>query len=248
MDGIKKNVEEIAVVVIAGTRRIFTPFFDKYSGFYEYINYIFYFTYAIILFGVYHTTPETIPALRNAILYIAVFILLIRFNSISWNNPKFALLGGNRFSEFDRKLIFSLCTFILFTHIVSDAVASYAKDKINQAVTQPVSKTVIQPVYQYIDTSGAVDNIPALKKFFQDASAKSGSVSTPTSQAQAQAPAQAQAQAQAQAPAQPVQISTGYMNSPVPVAGFAPEPALQQETFSSVYTDIGAGVGVGAGA
>jgi hypothetical protein len=238
MDGIKKNVEEIAVVVIAGTRRIFTPFFDKYSGFYEYINYIFYFTYAIILFGVYHTTPETIPALRNAILYIAVFILLIRFNSISWNNPKFALLGGNRFSEFDRKLIFSLCTFILFTHIVSDAVASYAKDKINQAVTQPVSKTVIQPVYQYIDTSGAVDNIPALKKFFQDASAKSGSVSTPTSQAQAQA--------QAPAPAQPVQISTGYMNSPVPVAGFAPEPALQQETFSSVYTDIGAGVGAGA--
>lgn len=236
MDGIKKNVEEIAVVVIAGTRRIFTPFFDKYSGFYEYINYIFYFTYAIILFGVYHTTPETIPALRNAILYIAVFILLIRFNSISWNNPKFALLGGNRFSEFDRKLIFSLCTFILFTHIVSDAVASYAKDKINLAVTQPVSKTVIQPVYQYIDTSGAVDNIPALKKFFQDASAKSGGVSTPTSQAQAQA----------QAPAQPVQISTGYMNSPVPVAGFAPEPALQQETFSSVYTDIGAGVGAGA--
>lgn len=234
MDGIKKNVEEIAVVVIAGTRRIFTPFFDKYSGFYEYINYIFYFTYAIILFGVYHTTPETIPVLRNAILYIAVFILLIRFNSISWNNPKFALLGGNKFSEFDRKLIFSLCTFILFTHIVSDAVASYAKDKINQAVTQPVSKTVIQPVYQYIDTSGAVDNIPALKKFFQDASAKSGSVSTPTSQAQAQAPAQ------------PVQISTGYMNSPVPVAGFAPEPALQQETFSSVYTDIGVGVGAGA--
>lgn len=231
MDGIKKNVEEIAVVVIAGTRRIFTPFFDKYSGFYEYINYIFYFTYTIILFGVYHTTPETIPALRNAILYIAVFILLIRFNSVSWYNPKFALLGGNKFSEFDRKLIFSLCTFILFTHIVSDAVASYAKDKINQAVTQPVSKTVIQPVYQYIDTSGAVDNIPALKKFFQDASAKSGGVSTPTSQA----------------PAQPVQISTGYMNSPVPVAGFAPEPALQQETFSSVYTDIGAGVGAESG-
>lgn len=239
MDGIKKNVEEIAVVVIAGTRRIFTPFFDKYSGFYEYINYIFYFTYAIILFGIYHTTPETIPALRNAILYIAVFILIIRFNSVSWYNPKFALLGGNKFSEFDRKLIFSLCTFILFTHIVSDAVASYAKDKINQAVTQPVSKTVIQPVYQYIDTSGAVDKIPALKKFFQDASAKSGDVSTPTSLAQQQ-----------QQPP-PVQISTGYMNSPVPVPvplpGFAPEPALQQETFSSVYADIGTGVGAEGG-
>jgi hypothetical protein len=235
MDGIKKNAEDIAVVVIAGTRRIFTPFFDKYSGFYEYINYIFYFTYAIILFGVYHTTPETIPALRNAILYIAVFILIIRFNSISWNNPKFALLGGNKFSEFDRKLIFSLCTFILFTHIVSDAVASYAKDKINQAVTQPVSKTVIQPVYQYIDTSGAVDKIPALKKFFQDESAAAAR-KTSTSQAQQQQQ-------------QPVQISTGYMNSPVPVPipvpGLAPEPALQQETFSSVYADVGVGAGAG---
>lgn len=236
MEGIKKNAEEIAVVVIAGTRRIFTPLFVKYSGFYEYINYIFYFTYAIILFGVYHTTPETIPVLRNAILYIAVFILLIRFNSISWNNPKFALLGGNKFSEFDRKLIFSLCTFILFTHIVSDAVASYAKDKIDQAVTQPVSKTVIQPVYQYIDTSGAVDNIPALKKFFQDANAKSGGSS---SDINAAGVAGKNPTSQAQPP--PVQISTGYMNSPVPVAGFAPEPALQQETFSSVYTDVGAG-------
>lgn len=225
MDGIKKNAEEIAVVVISGTRRIFTPFFDKYSGFYGYINYIFYFTYAIILFGVYHTTPETIPALRNAILYIAVFILLIRFNSISWNNPKFALLGGNKFSEFDRKLIFSLCTFILFTHIVSDAVASYAKDKINQAVTQPISKTVIQPVYQYIDTSGAVDKIPALKKFFQDASATPGDNGGAAGVTKTPTP-------------QPVQISTGYMNSPV--------PALQQETFSSVYTDVGVGAGAGA--
>ena len=166
-----------------------------------------------------------------------MFILIIRFNSVSWYNPKFALLGGNKFSEFDRKLIFSLCTFILFTHIVSDAVASYAKDKINQAVTQPVSKTVIQPVYQYIDTSGAVDKIPALKKFFQDASAKSGDVSTPTSQAQQQQ----------QTPPPPVQISTGYMNSPVPLPGFAPEPALQQETFSSVYADIGAGMGAEGG-
>ena len=242
MDGIKKNVEEIAVVVIAGTRRIFTPLFDKYSGFYEYINYIFYFTYAIILFGIYHTTPETIPTLRNVILYIAVFILLIRFNPVSWNNPKFALLGGNKFSEFDRKLIFSLCIFILFTHIVSDAAASYAKDKISQAVAQPVNKTVIQPVYQYIDTSGAVDKIPALKKFFPDASAKSGDVSTGGASKTPTSPAQP-------SPVQPspVQISTGYMNSPVPVTvpvpvpGFAPEPALQQETFSSVYADIGSG-------
>ena len=167
MDTIKKNVEEIAVIVISGFRRLFMPFFDKYSGFYQYINYIFYFTYAIVLFGIYHTTPESIPLLRNTILYIAVIILILRFNQLSWNNPKFAILGGNKFSEFDRKLIFSLCTFILFSHIVSEAVANYAKEHINRTITQPVSKTLIQPIYQYIDTSGAVDNIPALKNIVQ---------------------------------------------------------------------------------
>jgi len=167
MDTIKKNVEEIAVIVISGFRRLFMPFFDKYSGFYQYINYIFYFTYAIVLFGIYHTTPESIPLLRNTILYIAVIILILRFNQLSWNNPKFAILGGNKFSEFDRKLIFSLCTFILFSHIVSEAVANYAKEHINRTITQPVSKTLIQPIYQYIDTSGAVDKIPALKNIVQ---------------------------------------------------------------------------------
>jgi len=178
MDTIKRNAEEIAVVIISGIRSVFMPFFDKYSGFYRYINYIFYTSYAIILFGFYHTTPESIPLLRNTILYIAVFILILRFNQLSWNNPKFAILGGNKFSEFDRKLIFSLCTFILFTHIVSDAVGEYAKDKIHQAITQPVSKTVIQPIYQYIDTSGAVDKIPALKNIVQkksiDSAAEAG--------------------------------------------------------------------------
>lgn len=175
MDTIKKNVEEIAVIVISGFRRLFMPFFDKYSGFYQYINYIFYFTYGIVLFGIYHTTPESIPLLRNTILYIAVIILILRFNQLSWNNPKFAILGGNKFSEFDRKLIFSLCTFILFSHIVSEAVANYAKEHINRTITQPVSKTLIQPIYQYIDTSGAVDKIPALKNIVQGKNRDGGS-------------------------------------------------------------------------
>ena len=164
MDKIKKNTEEIAVVFASGLRRIFMPIFDKYSGIYKYINYLFYISYAIILFGFYHTIPESIPLLRNSILYIAVFILIIRFNELSWNYPKYAILGGNKFSEFDRNLIFSLCTFILFTHIVSDAVADYAKEQINKSISQPMNKTVIQPIYQYIDTTGALDKIPSVFK------------------------------------------------------------------------------------
>jgi hypothetical protein len=65
----------------------------------------------------------------------------------------------------------------LFTHIVSETVANYAKKKIQQNITKPVSAGVVHPIYNYIDTSGAVDNIPAVKKFIQ---------------AQAKAPTQAQ--------------------------------------------------------
>jgi hypothetical protein len=168
LNQIKTNAENIALAIITAIRDIVAPFFQKYTSYYKYIDVIFYGTYALILLGFYNAIPEYIPTLRNAILYIAVFILLIRFNKISWSNPKFAILGGSKFSEFDRRLIISTCIFILFSHIVSDALANYTQDQINKNITQPVSTNVVHPIYNYIDTSGAVDNIPAMKKFFQE--------------------------------------------------------------------------------
>ena len=171
MDQIILAAENIVLAIITGIRDLVAPFFQKYANYYKYIDLIFYGTYAIILFGFYNAIPEYIPVLRNTILYIAVFILLVRFNTISWTNPKFAVLGGNKFSEFDRKLIISTCIFILFTHIVSDAVANYTKDQISRNITRPISTSVVHPIYNYIDTSGAVDNIPAVKTFLRDQSA-----------------------------------------------------------------------------
>jgi hypothetical protein len=167
MNSIKSTVEDIVVAIITKIRDIVMPAFNKYSAYYRYIDIFFYATYAIILLGFYNTVPQYIPALRNTILYIAVFILLLRFNTISWTNPKFAILGGSKFSEFDRRLIISTCIFILITHIVSESLANYAKTQIQQKITQPVSKGVIQPIYNYIDTSGAVDRIPPVKNFIQ---------------------------------------------------------------------------------
>lgn len=168
MEQIKLAAENIVLAIINGIRSLITPFFQKYANYYKYIDFIFYGTYAIILFGFYNTIPEYIPALRNTILYIAVFILLVRFNTVSWTNPKFAVIGGNKFSEFDRKLIISTCIFILFTHIVSDAVAKYTKEQINRNITRPISTSVVHPIYNYIDTSGAVDKIPVVKTFLRD--------------------------------------------------------------------------------
>jgi len=192
-NNITNSVEEFALKIVDGLRYVFMPFFDKYSGVYKYINYIFYLTYAIILFGFYNKLPEYIPTLRNTILYIAVFILLIRFNTISWTNPKFAILGGNKFSELDRKLIISTCIFILFTHIVSDALANYTKDQINKNITQPVATSVVHPIYNYIDTSGAVDNIPEMKKFFKEQQERPEQ-QQPTQQTQQTQPQQTQQQ------------------------------------------------------
>jgi len=167
MNSIKTAVEDVTLMVITKIRDIIMPVFNKYSTYYRYIDLFFYATYAIILLGFYNTVPEYIPALRNTILYIVLFILLLRFNTISWTNSKFAILGGNKFSEFDRRLIISTCIFILITHIVSESVAKYAKTQIQKKITQPVTAGVIHPIYNYIDTSGAVDRVPVAKKFIQ---------------------------------------------------------------------------------
>jgi hypothetical protein len=153
-NNITNGAEEIVLKIVDGLRFVLMPFFDKYSVFYKYINYIFYLTYAVILFGFYNATPEYIPVLRNATLYIAIFLLLLRFNSFSWNNPKYSVLGGNNFTEFDRKLIISVCIFIVVTHFVSDSAENYAK--LRQQITQPVNNII------NIDTTGG-DHLPSIK-------------------------------------------------------------------------------------
>ena len=186
MNTITNTVEDLIVAIVTKIRDIVQPIFSKYAMYYKYVEIFLYASYAIILLGFYNAIPEYIPLLRNTILYVAVFVLLLRFNTISWTNKKFSFLGGNTFSDFDRRLIISTCIFILFTHIVTDTVANYTKKQIQQNITQPVSAGVVHPIYNYIDTSGAVDNIPAVKKFIQG-------------QAQGQAQAQGQGQAQGQA-------------------------------------------------
>jgi hypothetical protein len=155
MNTIKTAAEDLAVAIIVNIRNILTPVFDKYAAYYKYINFFIYGVYAVVLFGFYNTVPEYIPILRNVILYTAVVILLLRFNTISWTNPKFSILGGTTFSEFDRRLIISTCVFILITHIVSETVINYTKNQFQKRLIQPVSGGVIHPVYNIIDGAGA---------------------------------------------------------------------------------------------
>jgi hypothetical protein len=77
-------------------------------------------------------------------------ILLLRFNSLSWTNPKFAILGGSTFSDFDRRLIISTCLFILVTHILSEALVAYTKRQLQNKIITPVGvigEKVLQPLY-----------------------------------------------------------------------------------------------------
>lgn len=139
--------------LIYSVREILNPIFYKYASYLKYANYIIYGTYAILLLGFYTTLPEYIPLLRNFLLYSAVVILLLRFNTISWNNPKFAILGGNKFSEIDRRLIIYACVFIMITHIVSETIIQYTQKQIGKRIVQPVrsvSKEFIHPVYNDI--------------------------------------------------------------------------------------------------
>jgi len=152
---IKNILEDVVVATIHTIREFISPFMNKYAAYLKYINYFIYATYAILLLGIYTTLPEYISVLRNVLLYSAVFILLIRFNTISWNNPKFALFGGSTFSDFDRRLIMQACIFILITHIISDSVMNYTKTQVSRKFTQPVNSGIVQPVYKYIGQGSA---------------------------------------------------------------------------------------------
>ena len=159
MNNIKTTAEDLAVAIIDKIRDIVTPIFNKYTAYYKYIELFLYGAYAIVLLGIYNTVPEYIPSLRNTILYVSVLILLLRFNSLSWTNPKFAIIGGSTFSDFDRKLIISTCMFILVTHFVSEAALEYAKKQLQQKILQPVGAvggTVIHPLYNVV--GGSTDN------------------------------------------------------------------------------------------
>jgi len=158
MNTIKTAAEDLSVAIITNLRNALTPVFNKYTAYYKYIEYVIYGVYAIVLFGFYNTVPEYIPLLRNIILYAAVVILLLRFNTLSWTNSKFSILGTNTFSEFDRHLIVSTCVFILITHIVSEAAINHTTKQLQQRVIQPVSTVgggVIHPIYNIIDGVGA---------------------------------------------------------------------------------------------
>lgn len=157
MNTIIHTVEDFIASTIYTLREIVTPVFNKYAAYFKYIDYFIYGTYAILLLGFYTTVPQYIPVLRNVLLYSAVVILLVRFNDISWNNPKFSILGGSKFSEFDRRLIMYTCVFILVTHIVSETVIQYTQKQISQKLIQPVGNDVVNPIYKYITggSSGA---------------------------------------------------------------------------------------------
>jgi len=155
MNTIKTAAEDLTVAIIVNIRNILTPVFDKYAAYYKYINFFIYGVYAVVLFGFYNTIPEYIPLLRNVLLYTAVVILLLRFNTLSWTNPKFSILGGTTFSDFDRRLIISTCVFILITHIISETVINYTKNQFQKRLIQPVSGGVIHPVYNIVDGVGS---------------------------------------------------------------------------------------------
>jgi len=153
MNTIINTIEDAVVSFIYTIREILTPVFNKYASYLKYADYIIYGTYGILLLGFYTAIPEYIPRLRNVLLYSAVVILLLRFNTISWNNPKFAILGGSKFSEIDRRLIMYMCVFIMITHIVSETVIQYTQKQIEERIIQPVSsvsRDVIHPVFNYI--------------------------------------------------------------------------------------------------
>lgn len=151
MNTIKTATEDLVVAVITNVRDVLTPIFNKYTAYYKYIQFFFYGIYAVVLFGIYNTVPQYIPLLRNIVLYTSVIILLLRFNTISWSNPKFSILGeSNTFSDFDRRLIISLCFFILVTHLVSEKLIEYAKQQLRKKIMVPVGivgDNVIQPLY-----------------------------------------------------------------------------------------------------
>ena len=87
------------------------------EDFYYTLLYIFYIMYILVVLNLayFKTVTAYLPIIQSALKYFVILFLMIRFNPYS----------HEKFTEFDKKIVFSSSFFLLSTTAVTDFLLSY---------------------------------------------------------------------------------------------------------------------------
>jgi hypothetical protein len=87
------------------------------EDFYYTLLYIFYIMYILVVLNLayFKTVTAYLPFIQSALKYFVILFLMIRFNPYS----------HEKFTEFDKKIVFSSSFFLLSTTAVTDVLLSY---------------------------------------------------------------------------------------------------------------------------
>jgi hypothetical protein len=87
------------------------------EDFYYTLLYIFYIMYILVVLNLtyFKTVTAYLPLIQSALKYFVILFLMIRFNPYS----------HEKFTEFDKKIVFSASFFLLSTTAVTDFLLSY---------------------------------------------------------------------------------------------------------------------------
>ena len=108
----------------------------------EYIHYLYYtllyslyVLYIITVFNLAYFKSVTayLPLIQDGLKYFVILFLLIRFNPYT----------NEKYTEFDKKIIFSSSIFLLSTTEISDALLSYFDNNIGNKIG--ITTRVLQP-------------------------------------------------------------------------------------------------------
>ena len=102
------------------------------EDFYYTLLYIFYIMYFLVVLNLAYFQSVTmfLPIIQSALKYFVVLFLMFRFNPYS----------HEKFTEFDKQLVFSSSLFLLSTMAISDVVLSYFNKNVANKIGIDIKK------------------------------------------------------------------------------------------------------------
>jgi phosphatidylserine/phosphatidylglycerophosphate/cardiolipin synthase-like enzyme len=100
--------------------------------FYYTLLYIFYILYFLVILNLayFESITAYLPVVQSSLKYFVILFLIIRFNPYS----------HEKFTDFDKKIVFSSSFFLLSTTAITDALLSYFNKSVAHRVGIDIKK------------------------------------------------------------------------------------------------------------
>lgn len=102
------------------------------ENFYHTLLYIFYILYFLVVLNLayFQSLTAYLPVIQSALKYFVILFLMVRFNPYS----------HEKFTDFDKNIVFSSSLFLLSTTAITDALLSYFNKNVAHRVGIDIKK------------------------------------------------------------------------------------------------------------